>query len=176
MAGVHTAIRLLCDQPRSNDVLKRLCGMQGQLKTWKLTVGFPGSSGGSPGVASRRRKLFRFAHASSCVSSIVKCSSESRPVARAWARTAHREALPSPPHTVNQKRVAVVGLPAHARIMGAVLEVRMRSALAAASARTSFERRSWTTKRRGADRIRVQFLLAGRPIRSKWAPTVFLER
>ena len=34
---------------------------------WKSTVGFPGSSGGALGAASRHRKLFRLAQASNCV-------------------------------------------------------------------------------------------------------------
>ena len=64
---------------------------------WKLTVGFPGSSGGSLGAASRLRKLFRLAHASNWVPSTVKCSSESRPAARAWARTASKNAAATSP-------------------------------------------------------------------------------
>ena len=64
---------------------------------WKSTVGCPGSSGGPLGSVSRHRKLFRLAQASNWVPSTVKCSSESRPAARAWARTASKNAAATSP-------------------------------------------------------------------------------
>ena len=77
---------------------------------WKSTVGFPGSSGGALGAASRHRKLFRLAQASNCVPSTVKCSSESRPAARAWAWTASKKAAaPSPASSRSRFLVNVVG-------------------------------------------------------------------
>ena len=39
MAGVHTAIRLLCDRPKSDAVLKRLCGMRERIETYDFLQG-----------------------------------------------------------------------------------------------------------------------------------------
>ena len=76
----------------------------------KLTVGLPGSSGGSLSAASTHRKLFRLAHASNCVPSTVKCSSESSPAARAWVWTASKNAAAiSPASRRSRFLVNVVG-------------------------------------------------------------------
>ena len=76
----------------------------------EVDCGIPGSSGGALGAASRHRKLFRLAQASNCVPSTVKCSSESRPAARAWAWTASKKAAATSPASSRSRfLVNVVG-------------------------------------------------------------------
>ena len=53
--------------------------------TFTKAIGISWGKVAVPNPSSRHRKLFRLAQASNCVPSTVKCSSESRPAARAWA-------------------------------------------------------------------------------------------
>ena len=86
-------------------------------------MGLPGSSGGSLSAASTHRKLFRLAHASNCVPSTVKCSSESSPAARAWAWTASKNAAATSPDSSRSRfLVNVVRSSARDRTILAVKE------------------------------------------------------